>query len=108
MDTLSVLERLRHEARRGTVVVVGIVDPVSVELDLAVVEVEVRRVREAVVIVGIIASTHPWHRTLRFTVCWKQTYILSVLNLIRQHPVKESALGESKQYLLNTTRSRKP
>ncbi|WKZ27009.1 MAG: hypothetical protein QY311_02655 [Candidatus Paceibacterota bacterium] len=88
MDTLSVLERLRHEARDGTVVVVRIVEPVRVELGLAVVEVEDRRVREAVIVVGIIASTHPWHRTLRFTACWKQTYILSVLNLIRQHPVR--------------------
>ena len=40
---------LREEGRRGTVVLVGVVAPVGVELDLAVVEVEERRVREAAI-----------------------------------------------------------
>ena len=61
MDTLSVGERLRDEARRGTVVVVRIVGPVSVELDLAVVEVEDRRVREADIVIGILLP--PIHGT---------------------------------------------
>ncbi len=39
--------RLRNETGRGTVVRIGIVEPVRVELDLAVVEVEVRSVIEA-------------------------------------------------------------
>jgi len=45
---------LQHETRRGTVVVVGMADPASVELDPAAVEVETRREREAVVIAGIV------------------------------------------------------
>lgn len=40
-------ERLRTEPRGGTVVLVRIADPVRVELNLAVVEVEVRSVVEA-------------------------------------------------------------
>lgn len=43
-------ERLRNEAGRGTEVVVSIVEPPVVELDLVVVEVQVRRVREAIVV----------------------------------------------------------
>jgi len=39
-------EKLRKEGRGGAIVLVGIVDPVRVELDLAVVEFEVRRVRK--------------------------------------------------------------
>ena len=39
--------RLRNETGRCTVVRIGIVEPVRVELDLAVVEVEVRSVIEA-------------------------------------------------------------
>ncbi|MEI8061363.1 MAG: hypothetical protein WCG99_03670 [Candidatus Berkelbacteria bacterium] len=39
-------ERLREEAGRRAIVGIGIADPVGVELDLAVVEVEVRRVVE--------------------------------------------------------------
>jgi len=39
-------ERLREEARRRAIVGVGIADPAGVELDLAVVEVVVRRVVE--------------------------------------------------------------
>jgi len=47
-DTLSAVERLREEGRSGTVVLVGVVVPVGVELDLAVVEVEDRCVRSGV------------------------------------------------------------
>lgn len=87
MDTFSVLiERLRKEGRHRAIVVVGIVEPVGVELDLAVVEVEDRRVREVAIGIRNIASAHPGHQTLSFTSCWKQTYMLSVLNLIRRHP----------------------
>ena len=54
-------ERLRSEARRGAIVVVGIVDIVRVELDLVVVEVEVRGVLElAIAIIGIFAFIHPY------------------------------------------------
>ena len=47
MRTPFLWERLRNETRRRTVVVVGIVNVVRVELDLAVVEVEVRSVIKA-------------------------------------------------------------
>jgi len=42
-------ERLRKESGRRAIVLVGIVDPVRVELDLAIVEDEVRRVREVAI-----------------------------------------------------------
>ena len=76
------LGRLREEGRRGTVVVVGVVVPVGVELDLAVVEVEDRRVREVAIGVRIIAPTHLCHQALSFTSRWKRNYMLSALNLI--------------------------
>ena len=45
---------LRNGAGRGTVVLVGIVDIVRVELDLAVVEVEVRRVVELAIAIVVL------------------------------------------------------
>ncbi len=54
-------ERLRGEERRGAIVVVGIVDILRVELDLAVVEVEVRSVvKLARAIIAKFAFIHPW------------------------------------------------
>lgn len=50
--------RLRDKPRDRTIVVVRVVDPVRVELDLVVVEVEVRSVRKVVVSARIFA-THP-------------------------------------------------
>lgn len=50
--------RLRDKPRGRTVVVVRVVNPVRVELDLAVVEVEVRSVRKVAVSVRIF-TTHP-------------------------------------------------
>lgn len=50
--------RLRDKPRDRTVVVVRVVNPVRVELDLAVVEVEVRSVRKVVISARIFA-THP-------------------------------------------------
>lgn len=85
VDTLSSWERLREEGRSGTVVLVGVVEPVGVELDLAVVEVEDRRVREVAIGVRNIVPVRPCHQTLSFTSCWKQAYTLSVLNLIRRY-----------------------
>lgn len=61
-DTFSDLERLRNESRGRPVVLVGIVDPVVVELDLTVVEVEDRGVREVAISVRIIARVRPCHR----------------------------------------------
>ena len=83
------LGRLREEGRRGTVVVVGIVEPVGVELHPVVVEVEDRRVREVAIGLRRIASIRPCHRTSSLTSCWKQDYTLPVLNLIRRHPHSE-------------------
>src|SRR3989344_1550504 len=83
------LGRLREEGRRGTVVVVGIVEPVGVELHPVVVEVEDRRVREVAIGLRRIVSTHPCHRTSSLTSCWKQDYTLPLLNLIRRYPHSE-------------------
>jgi len=48
-------ERLRSEARRGTIVVVGVRNIVRVELDLVVVEVEVRSLAElTIAIIGVL------------------------------------------------------
>ena len=62
------VERLREEGRRGAIVLVGIADPVRVELDLVVVEVEVRGVVERTVRVRIITPARLRHRKSRFTV----------------------------------------
>lgn len=59
VDTFCDVERLRKERRRGTIVVVRIVDRVRVELDLVVVELEVRGVREVAVGIRSIASAYP-------------------------------------------------
>jgi len=54
-------ERLRSEAGSRAIVVVGIVDMVHVELDLVVVEVEVRGVLElTIAIIGKFAFIHPY------------------------------------------------
>ena len=52
-------ERLRNEARRRAIVVVHIRDIVRVELELAVVQVEVRRAREPTIGARIIVFAHP-------------------------------------------------
>ena len=48
-------ERLRREGRRGTIVVVDIVNIVSVELDLVIIEVEVRSLGEITITIGIMS-----------------------------------------------------
>ena len=92
-------ERLRDEPRRGAIVVVGIAHPVRVELDLAIVEVDDRRLVELAVRIRIIAPVRPGHRISRATSRWKRNYILSILNFIRQQPEmnRASALDMSKQ-----------
>lgn len=50
-------ERLREETRRGAVVVVRIVDLVRVELELVVVEVEDRGMRELVLVTRNLLSS---------------------------------------------------
>ncbi len=62
---LCEVERLRNKHRRRTVVVVRIVEPVRVELDLAVVEVEVRGVIEANIGIRIFVFVHPSHQSLK-------------------------------------------
>ena len=46
-------ERFRQEAGGGAVVLIGIVDPVRVELEPLIIPVEVRRVREVAIGVQI-------------------------------------------------------
>ena len=101
-------EWLRDKTGSRTVVVVGIVDPVRVELDLAVVELEVRRLREVAIGIRNFAFVRPCHQTSSFTSRWQRNYMLSILNLIRRYPVREPVLNKSKQYLLNATHSWKP
>jgi hypothetical protein len=60
-------QRLREEARRGAIVLVGVVEVVGVELQLVVVEVEDRCLHELVVRVRTIAPTHSHHRSSRFS-----------------------------------------
>ncbi len=60
-------ERLREERGRRAVVVISIVDPVRVELELVVVEVEVGSVREIAISVRRIVPILLWHWVSRFT-----------------------------------------
>ncbi len=60
-------ERLREKGGSRTEVLIGIVNPVRVELDLAIVEVEVRSVRENLIGLRIIAPIRPYHWKSRFT-----------------------------------------
>ena len=71
-----VKERLRNETGHGAEVVVRIVEPLRVELDLAVVEVDVRRVREAIAIARISAYVRQCHWNLK---------VISVENGIQSH-----------------------
>ena len=57
-------EKLRNEGRRRPIVLVGVVAPVRVELDLTVVEVEVRGVIEADIGIRITVSVHLCHQGL--------------------------------------------
>ncbi len=52
-------ERLREEGRDGTILLVGIVDPVRVELELAVVPIEDRCVREVAIGIRSFVSIYP-------------------------------------------------
>ena len=61
-DAFSDKEILREEAGRRAIVVVGIAVPIRVELDLAVVKVEVRSVIEANARIRIFVSARPRHR----------------------------------------------
>lgn len=96
-----------EEARRCTVVGVGVVRPVGVELDLAVVEVEDRRVRELVIGLRLIIPVHLGHQTLSLTSRWLRNYALSALSLFDSIPTQcqKPAPDQDKQYPLNTTRS---
>jgi hypothetical protein len=60
----------------------GIVDEVRVELDLAVVEVEVGRLGKVAIGLRIIVLIHLCHQALSFTSRWKRNYMLLALNLI--------------------------
>lgn len=55
MDAFCVSETFRKNTRGRPVVVVGIVGPVRVELDLAVVELEVRGVVEAIIGIRLLS-----------------------------------------------------
>lgn len=76
LDALCEVKRLRNERRCRTVVVVRIVEPVRVELDLVVVEVEVRGVIEADISIRIFVFAHPSHQSLK---------VFLVGNKVRSH-----------------------
>ena len=66
--TFTILgKRLRKQARRGAIVVVGVVNVVGVELHLVVVEVEDRRLHELAVRIRTIAFARSHHRGSRFS-----------------------------------------
>jgi len=64
----------RNEPRSGPIVVVRIVDPVSVELDLAIVEVEDRRVRKGAIGIRIIVFIHLCHQNLNIILTGNKVY----------------------------------
>lgn len=51
-------ERLREKAGDGAIVLVGVAHPVSVELDIVVVEVEIRRMVEPAIGIRIVVLIH--------------------------------------------------
>ena len=60
-------KRLREKPRGGTELLVGIVRPVGVEVEVAVVPIEVGRVHELTIAVGILLLPIRYHRKLKFT-----------------------------------------
>ena len=62
---MPIEEELRNEPGGRPVVRVGIVEPVRVELDLVVVEVEDRGVIEAIIGIRIFVFTRPCHQSLK-------------------------------------------
>jgi len=74
MNAFYSWERLRDETGSRAIVVVGIGHMLRVELDLVVVEVEVRSVVEVTIaVIGKYVFIHPCHQTLRFTFATLQT-----------------------------------
>ena len=67
------LRRGRKERRGRAIVVVGIVDIVRVELELVVVEVEVRGVIEAIIVVRRIVFAHPCHQSSKVILVGNKT-----------------------------------
>ena len=101
-------ERLREEAGRRAIVLVSIVDPVRVELDLAVVEVEVRSVREVAILVRL-DCLHPSESPDLEVYFPLETGLYPLdLEFNLAASKKESAPGKDKQYLFKTTHSQKP
>jgi len=67
-----------------TIVSIGIVNPVGIELDVAVVEVEVRRVVKLTIGHRIIAFIHPSHRRLNYIIFSSVFYsVASFKNLLK-------------------------
>lgn len=85
-DAFQTKERLRSEPGSRPEVVIRIVNIIRVELELVVVEVEVRRVREVVIGVWILPSPVLTPK-LESGSCWKQDAFL-LLNFIWQHPLR--------------------
>ncbi len=60
-------KRLREKPRGGTELLVGIVRPVGVEVEVAVVPIEVGGVHELTIAVGILLLPVRYHRKSKFT-----------------------------------------
>ncbi len=88
-DAFLTKERLRSEPGSRPEVVIRIVNIVRVELELVIVEVEVRRVREVAIGVWILPLPVRSPK-LESGSCWKQD-AFSPLNFIWQHPLRACA-----------------
>lgn len=69
-------KRLRNKPRGRTILLVGIVRPVGVEVKLAIVPVEDRSVHELTVAIGILLLSIRYHQKLRFTFAKGKLYSL--------------------------------
>ena len=97
-------EKLREKRGRRAILIVRIVDRIRVELDLVVVEVQDRRVVEAIVRIRIFVFTHLGHRSSK-----AQTHILTPeFYSATPKKLKGFALDKNKQYLFIVALSSKP
>jgi len=87
-------ERLRDEAGGRTIVPVRIVDIVRVELDLAIVEVEVRGLVEIAIGIRIIVFAHPKSLELEVIMTSISEHFLFLYSLWQQSTISEFHLRQ--------------
>ena len=96
MDAFHFEERLRQKPRRRTILLVGIVRPVVVEVELAIVPVEDRSVDELTIRVRNFAFIHPSHQRSKVTAhrglyFLPPEFYLEAISPIRKHLHKMKA-----------------